>query len=179
MLRNGRFSVFFGTITFSLVSGVAFACMDIFANFDIKCNVDDWGLSKYVIGQLIVDFCLLTSSIMILFYLLGKQQETLENNSSLFRRERAIIALILIIFDLSFILRAIFDSFLVTKAVDKFFLSVINIFSALIFDILPICLILFFHTQNFQTIKISVSIQENDDQNISFDFATHPSENII
>ena len=61
--------------------------------------------------------------------------------------------MILIIFDLSFVLRAVYNEIYIRLEIDGFKGSVSNILSTSIFDLIPISLILYYHMKNFKTIK--------------------------
>ena len=61
---------------------------------------------------------------------------------------------ILVIFDISYIIRLIIDKEYLAKAKeDSVFLCMIEVFTGLIGDIIPVSLILFIHTLNFKTIR--------------------------
>ena len=100
----------------------------------------------------ITDFVCLTLSISILIYLLHRAKKYEENRQT-FRREKTALFIILISFDLSFILRFCSDRYL-NKVEQHYMANVIFIIlSGPIFDILPVSLILLIHSSNFKTIQ--------------------------
>ena len=61
--------------------------------------------------------------------------------------------LILIIFATSYILRFLFDAWIADHVtVPNMTFAVVDVFTPIIFDIIPIALILFIHSRNFKTI---------------------------
>lgn len=71
-------------------------------------------------------------------------------DKDIFRGERVTFIVMLLIFNLANILRAIYAYFVYQNLGDgKVALKVCNILAGAIFDLLPISLILFVHTRNF------------------------------
>ena len=66
-----------------------------------------------------------------------------------FRKERRTLLTILVIFDLSYVLRALYDLLFAQYASMPFFLAVSALIIPELFDMIPICLILIYHTKNF------------------------------
>lgn len=81
-------------------------------------------------------------------------------DSKCFERERRTLLAILIIFDLSFILRATYNEIYVRSEFAYFTACLTNILSGSIFDLLPISLILFIHNHNFKTIPQGLDLKE-------------------
>ena len=102
----------------------------------------------------------MTVSIFVLIYQLRKKS-TFEFQKETFKCEKFFIIAILILFDLSFIIRYIMSKYIgqgitaiAEESSDGFQMPVIImiVFGNLFFDILPISLILFIHSYNFKSI---------------------------
>ena len=118
---------------------------------EISENFNDYGVLIFQI----TDFTLLTTSIGVLFYLLA-QQEKFMNSKETFRKERCLLLTILIVFDLSFVIRALYDDVLAEDLRSKgkdFANTVLVTFTGTVCDFIPISLILYLHGQNFETIQ--------------------------
>lgn len=111
-----------------------------------------------------IDFAFLTSSISLLIYLLRKAAVTMEEQKQQFRQETLTLMTILIIFDLSFILRLITDIAMSSHHLEKLTVGLLVwlVFTGLIFDIIPVGLILLIHSRTFKTIKFT-SLEETED----------------
>lgn len=72
-----------------------------------------------------------------------------------FRKERCLLLTILIVFNLSFVMRALYDDLIaidLKDAGDDFANAVILTFTGTVFDFIPISLILYLHGKNLETI---------------------------
>ena len=102
----------------------------------------------------IIDFILLTTTICILIYLLRQQSVFIEHDKQTFRQETFTLIAILCIFDISFMLRLGFDIWLSNNlSKQTFAIAIMAIFTGAVFDVFPICCILFIHSRNFKTIQ--------------------------
>ena len=102
----------------------------------------------------IIDFTLLSTSTGILFYLLTKQEKYMDSKET-FRKERCLLLTILIVFNLSFVMRALYDDLIaidLKDAGDDFANAVMLTFTGTVFDFVPISLILYLHGKNLETI---------------------------
>ena len=81
---------------------------------------------------------------------------------------------ILIVFDLSIITRAFYDYLFANKDLDYSFVTALfGILSSLVFDIIPVTLILLFHTLNFKEIYID----QNNDVKLDDESMSQQSDN--
>ena len=94
----------------------------------------------------------MTASIVFLIKLLRRQAKY-EEQKEVFRSETRFLMAILIIFDISFLLRLITDITLM-RPYQTYNLpeALLIVTTPLMFDILPVCLILQIHSCNFKTI---------------------------
>ena len=118
---------------------------------DFSKQFNDYGVLVFQI----TDFTLLTSSIGILFYLLAKQEKHMDSKET-FRKERCLLLTILIVFNFSFVMRALYDDLLaedLKEAGDDFANAVMLTFTGTVFDFIPISLILYLHGKNLETIQ--------------------------
>ena len=115
-------------------------------------DIDDrkWFIHRslnYVKAAQCIDFALLTISISVLQYFLGKQGR-IQGQSDAFQSERCYLITILIVFDLTFIGRFIFAYYYWDMDFKKVYTVMMSILSGLVFDVIPICLILLIHSRN-------------------------------
>lgn len=84
-----------------------------------------------------------------------------EENNAVFSKENSTLLCILIIFDSTYLCRAVWDAtqFGLTNKGDGFAVSMFSITLGLLFDVIPIGFILLFHYKNF-------SLAEVEEQNI-------------
>ena len=78
------------------------------------------------------------------------------NSKETFRKERCLLLTILIVFDLSFVFRALYDDVLAEnlRSTGKDYANTVLVtFTGTVFDFIPISLILYLHGQNFETIQ--------------------------
>ena len=102
----------------------------------------------------VIVLILMTSTILYLFHLLRKQQAILNRESGdqkdQFRKEKRNLFIVLIIFDLSYALRALYESLVVRHFEQYMFIySICNITVDALPDLVPISLILVLHYRNF------------------------------
>ena len=94
---------------------------------------------------------LLTVSTGLLINILRKQTALQsQNDKSMWGREILTLVTIMVIFDLSYVLRFFFDLFVKPGSKEYFEFVLILALSAIFFDIIPIGLILMFHMFNFK-----------------------------
>ena len=111
----------------------------------------------------VTDFVLLTSSIIVILYFLSKQELETED-MAVFKREKCTLLTILIIFDISFVLRFVTDIFTshASRNFEYDMLPTINaIVTPQVCDLIPICCILYIHSRNFKAIKDSSDAVDN------------------
>mmetsp|Transcript_533 Transcript_533/g.845 ORF Transcript_533/g.845 Transcript_533/m.845 type:complete len:100 (+) Transcript_533:222-521(+) len=96
---------------------------------------------------------LLTGSLIALFRLLSKQSEQIRDESA-FKNEKRTLMVILVFFDLTYFGRLYFDLWWSSNK-GKFIMlaAVLAILCRIVLDLLPVCLILYFHTRNFKQAK--------------------------
>ena len=70
-----------------------------------------------------------------------------------FRRERNAILTILVIFDLTYAFRAIYDIIYAKFNDFNFSMALSVVVVPFFFDLVPICLVLLIHSRNFKTIR--------------------------
>ena len=108
---------------------------------------------NYVLALQITILTLMTCSITYLFIVLRKQQKSMKlqtGQRDQFRREKCILLVVLIIFDLSYALRAFYESTVEQHFLDhRYIYSVCNITVDALPDLVPILLILILHHTNF------------------------------
>ena len=118
-------------------------------DLDQRRKFIDSGLDSYTLTLQIIDFTFLTVSITLLLYLLNKQENFIDDKLA-FKREKRTLIVILVLFDLTYVLLAIFD--LCNNewlgGSDSLGQMIRLLFSGLLFDFIPICLILFLHSRN-------------------------------
>ena len=117
-------------------------------DIDQRRKFIDSGLDAYTLTLQIIDFTFLTVSITLLLYLLNKQENFIDDKLA-FKREKRTLIVILVLFDLTYVLLAIFDfghNWL--SGSDSLGQMIFLLFSGLFFDFIPICLILFLHSRN-------------------------------
>lgn len=155
----------FMIISFGMILGAS-----ISYDLEGKQHFIEVALDYYTPTLQITDFTLLTLSICFLVCLL-RQMSAFEEQKGTFVREICTLIIILIIFDISYILRLCFDLCLSHLAAGgeepgiTFFL--ITMFIPIIFDIFPVSLILYIHSRNFKHDQNdhnlrSVSISESE-----------------
>ena len=115
------------------------------------------GFEYYVPAMQATDFALLTSSICAIFHYVNKTEETAEDKQ-LFKREKCTMLTILVIFDSSFVLRLITNLVIAQFAKDyegeyKMGLCILSLILPQLWDVVPICCVLFIHMQNFKVIR--------------------------
>ena len=136
-----------------LAMTVTFIVLDITLTYSEKLHFSKQYNDYGVLAFQITDFTLMTTSIGILFYLLFKQEKHMGAKEA-FRKERALLLSILIVFDLSFVMRALFDDLMLEHLNNsgKIFLNTVLVTFTGLFDFVPIGLILYLHGKNFETI---------------------------
>lgn len=77
--------------------------------------------------------------------------------------------MILVIFDLSFVLRAVYNEIYVALNLDDTVGYITSILSGSIFDCMPISLILYYHMKNFKAIKPVEAEKQNQEDTIDED----------
>lgn len=148
-ILGGRFTIVIFTSTFALAAATLFLTLQFTENKDARRMFINAALKYYVLAMQIVDFTLLTCSIVIIFIYLSRQEAASEDARA-FRREKRTLLTILLIFDSTYILRAIYDV-LYVKQENQYGMAwtIAEVMTGNIFDLVPICCILFIHTQNF------------------------------
>ena len=114
-------------------------------------NLTDYYLPPMQLFSVII----LTSSIVTLLVYLSKQAKLTQKSSHAeFHREIVNLTWILILFDLSYVFRGIYDYYLIsTLTLYKLAGAIMNIMCPAVFDFMPMTLILFFHYRNFKPHK--------------------------
>ena len=115
-----------------------------------------WNLTDYCLPPLqLFSVIILTSSIVTLLIHLSKQAKLIQKSSHAeFHREIVNLTWILILFDLSYVCRGIYDYYLFsTLEYYKLAGAIVNIMCPAFFDFMPMTLILFFHYRNFRPHK--------------------------
>ena len=121
-------------------------------------------IKVYVPVLQIVSFVLLTATILFIFYYLTQQEQGAEDKN-MFRKESCQLCAILIIFDFSYAVRAVWDAIapdILSHGVGIVLLQFTISFP--VCDYLPIMCILFFHTRNFKLIKFQKLDQDASSQ---------------
>ena len=96
---------------------------------------------------------MLTASISFLVYLIHKQSK-LEEQKHEFKQETCRLFLILFTFDLTYLARLVFDKLIIKYfQTENLALTLVRIWIGLVFDILPVALILYIHSQNFRIME--------------------------
>ena len=74
-----------------------------------------------------------------------------QENTAVFSKENSILTIILIIFDVTYLFRGVWDAtqFGLKQEDNPFALTVISISLGFFFDVIPIALVLLFHYRNF------------------------------
>ena len=119
----------------------------------------------YYIPSLQATACiLLTASIVVLLVNLKKLGKVQVEQRKVFERERLQVLFIFALYDLSCILRGIYDHRLQSSVMEKesftFGWTLSLVYSFYILDVLPILLILYYHSINFKTINQAENLQE-------------------
>lgn len=114
---------------------------------------------------------LLTTSLAVLFYQLHKLKPLLNEQAQIFRKERCQVLTMLCIFDLSCVLRGLFDRSISQQIKNghySFGLLLAIIYSAVILDLLPICMVLLYHSKNFHTISQTTHSMDRNAQLMAY-----------
>jgi len=145
-----------GCTIFTGVSCVILAsAMLVVGHFDDKsrrANFEKKGLQIYGVVLQAVASVLLTTSIVVLESYMKKQKE-LTGDTSVFRQERRTFFLVLWLFDISYLLRAIYSQVFFFDQIENFTALVLDLFIGILFDLIPLSMILYIHRRNFKTIK--------------------------
>ena len=104
-----------------------------------------------MIPLLLTTFSLLTISTAYLLYWL-RLQAKFTRGLATFNKEMVTVAIILIVFDLTYLLRAGWDHW-GFEAESLFVIFSVTILLGVIFDIIPLSLIFYFHYKNFRIIE--------------------------
>ena len=126
----------------------------IFKRFTINYHL----LCRYAPALQAFSFLVVSITISVLFVQLHKLKPFLSDQAKVFERERFQMVLILVIFDISIISRAVFDYIYAYRlylegAGYTQTLILCLIFLPMILDFLPITMLLIFHTMNFKTLR--------------------------
>mmetsp|Transcript_35971 Transcript_35971/g.47332 ORF Transcript_35971/g.47332 Transcript_35971/m.47332 type:complete len:118 (-) Transcript_35971:523-876(-) len=82
-----------------------------------------------------------------------KKQKELTGDTSVFRQERRTFFLVLWLFDISYLLRAIYSQVFFFDQIENFTVVVLDLFVGILFDLIPLSMILYIHRRNFKTIQ--------------------------
>ena len=101
-----------------------------------------------------IDFALMTATIVVLFHYLNKQKESSDDREA-FGKESRQLRIILIIFDATYVMRAIYDFCYkdFSDVASEACVGCVTMIVFYIFDALPVCCILYYHARNFKVIK--------------------------
>ena len=135
-------------------------------------NITRKDANVYVPALQLLSFTLLTTSISVLLYLLCKQQRFFNRMSGLagyqadqMRKEFRTLIIVLVVFDTSYLLRAVYDRWIIdyTKDDPNIFFP-ISITISVFFDLIPLLLVLSYHRRNFKqnNEKLKVRMEDAD-----------------
>lgn len=120
------------------------------------------GLEYIIVPMLLIAFITQSFAIGYLLYYTKKQQTQImaaqsqqqQENTAVFSKESKRLATILIIFDCTYLLRAVWDATRFGLSQDPFAVSVFSISLGFFFDVIPIGLVLLFHYRNFSVAEV-------------------------
>ena len=113
-IRKGRIYVILFTALSAIGVATYFLIEQYNLNIEERHTFCDYGLEYYVLSMQIVDFTLLTTTIIVILYYLSEQEKFTDMIKE-FKSERRTLFLILVIFDSTYIIRALFDRFYVNR----------------------------------------------------------------
>ena len=112
-------------------------------------------LSTLMLVMQVFAFILLTGTTTWLLILLNRQQKLALDSvdADVFKQERRTFFTIVFIFDILYILRSVCSEFFKELKNNSTADTLTDIFCGAIFDLAPLCMIMFIHTSNFKTIQ--------------------------
>ena len=151
-VRRGRLCIVIFCALFALATTVVLTTVQLTQDEDYIEEFMGEATSWFVTSIFSVDFTLLTASLIAVFYYLSVQ-EKIANDIHAFKREKCTLIALLLIFDCSYVIRALFNQ-LWSRAEE---ISDRGLYRFVIVpsfcDLIPVCCVLFFHTRNFKVIR--------------------------
>ena len=161
-------------ILFCTISISAFLCLDLTLNFEQRQKQMHQLILFTSLSLQIIDFSLLTSSICTLLWYI-KKQAVQTGQSDTFKKEKVQLVTILILFDVSFVFRCLFDVWANNQGIffesnSNMQLSLALVLYPLFVEIIPIFLILLVHSHNFETLHFTKRSSEPDHNQLNNNF---------